>query len=1008
MAFGYWLTTSSNTAQALADTLPQGTTPNQPVATPNPNSSTVQITFSQASSKTGHVPIVKYALNRYASSGGSEVTNVGSCAAPSGGSVTCTESDVPDGNWVYTDTPTYGTNWTGSESAKSPTVLVDTTAPTNDLSLSSQSGGGSFLSGTTVYYQGSTAGSFTITNALSDSGSGPASSTFPTLGGTATGWSHTASTASSPRGGPYVSTTFSWGNGTTSGPTETVTGTDNVGNTNSGTTLTFVNDSTAPVNDLSLSGQSGGGSFLSGTTVYYHGSTAGSFTITNALSDSGSGPASSTFPTLGGIASGWTHTANTDTASPYVSNTFSWGNGTTSSPSETVTGTDNVGNTVTTTLTFVNDSTAPVNDLSLSGQSGGGSFLSGTTVYYHGSTAGSFTITNALSDSGSGPASSTFATLGGSKTGWSSTTSTVSSPTGGPYVSTTFSWGNGTTSGPTETVTGTDNVGNTVTTTLTFVNDSTAPVNDLSLSGQSGGGSFLSGTTVYYQGSTAGSFTITNALSDSGSGPASSTFPTLGGTATGWSHTANTDTASPYVSNTFSWGNGTTSGPTETVTGTDNVGNTNSGTTLTFVNDSTAPVNDLSLSGQSGGGSFLSGTTVYYHGSTVGSFTITNALSDSGSGPASSTFPTLGGIASGWTHTANTDTASPYVSNTFSWGNGTTSSPSETVTGTDNVGNTVTTTLTFVNDSTAPVNDLSLSGQSGGGSFLSGTTVYYHGSTAGSFTITNALSDSGSGPASSTFATLGGSKTGWSSTTSTVSSPTGGPYVSTTFSWGNGTTSGPTETVTGTDNVGNTVTTTLTFVNDSTAPVNDLSLSGQSGGGSFLSGTTVYYQGSTAGSFTITNALSDSGSGPASSTFPTLGGSGYRLAPHGQHRHRVALRVEHLQLGQRHNQWSDRDGHRHRQRGQHQLWDHADLRQRLHGSGERPVLERSERRRLVPLGHHRLLPRLDRGVLHDHQRPERLRLWPGLEHLPDPWWDRKRLDPHGQHRHRLALRVEHL
>ena len=386
-----------------------------------------------------------------------------------------------------------------------------------------------------------------------------------------------------------------------------------------------------------------------------------------------------------------------------MSNTFSWGNGTASSPSETVTGTDNVGNTVTTTLTFVNDSTAPVNDLSLSGQSGGGSFLSGTTVYYHGSTAGSFTITNALSNSGSGPASSTFPTLGGSKTGWSSTTSTVSSPTGGPYVSTTFSWGNGTTSGPTETVTGTDNVGNTVTTTLTFVNDSTAPVNDLSLSGQSGGGSFLSGTTVYYQGSTAGSFTITNALSDSGSGPASSTFPTLGGTGYRLEPQAPiADTTSPYVSTTFSWGNGTTSGPTETVTGTDNVGNTNSGTTLTFVNDSTAPVNDLSLSAQSGGGSFLSGTTVYYHGSTAGSFTITNALSDSGSGPASSTFPTFGGIASGWTHTANTDTASPYVSNTFSWGNGTTSSPSETVTGTDNVGNTVTTTLTFVNDSTAP------------------------------------------------------------------------------------------------------------------------------------------------------------------------------------------------------------------------------------------------------------------------------------------------------------------
>ncbi len=348
------------------------------------------------------------------------------------------------------------------------------------------------------------------------------------------------------------------------------------------------------------------------------------------------------------------------------------------------------------------------------------------------------------------------------------------------------------------------------------------------------------------------------------------------------------------MSTTFSWGNGTTSSPTETVTGTDNVGNTNSGTQLTFVNDSTAPVNDLSLSGQSGGGSFLSGTTVYYHGSTAGSFTLTNALTDSGSGPASSTFPTLGGATSGWSHTASTDTTSPYVSTTFNWGNGTTSSPTETVTGTDNAGNTVTTTLTFVNDSTAPVNDLSLSGQSGGGSFLSGTTVYYHGSTAGSFTITNALTDSGSGPASSTFASLGGSKTGWSFTTSTVSSPTGGPYVSTTFNWGNGTTSS-----------------------------------------------------------------------------------------------------------------TDRDSHRHRQRRQHGH-DHADLRERLHGAREQPVPERSERWRLVPLGHHRLLPGLHRGLLHPHQRLDRLWLRPGLEHLPDPWWGHERLEPHGQHRHHFALRVDHL
>ena len=202
-AFAFWATTdSSNPGQALADTLPQGATPNQPVATPNPNSDTVQLAFSQVSTTTDHASITDYTLNRYAASGGSEAMDVGSCSAPSGGSVTCTETDVPDGNWVYTDTPTYATNWVGTESAKSPAVTVDTTPPVNNLSLSGQSGGGSFLSGNTVYYHGSTTGSFTITNALSDSGSGPASTTYPTLSGTTSGWSHTASTDAT---SPYVS-----------------------------------------------------------------------------------------------------------------------------------------------------------------------------------------------------------------------------------------------------------------------------------------------------------------------------------------------------------------------------------------------------------------------------------------------------------------------------------------------------------------------------------------------------------------------------------------------------------------------------------------------------------------------------------------------------------------------------------------------------------------------------------------------------------------------------------
>jgi hypothetical protein len=43
------------------------------------------------------------------------------------GTITCTESSVPDGTWQYTDTPTYAANWVGTESAMSKPVTVNTT-----------------------------------------------------------------------------------------------------------------------------------------------------------------------------------------------------------------------------------------------------------------------------------------------------------------------------------------------------------------------------------------------------------------------------------------------------------------------------------------------------------------------------------------------------------------------------------------------------------------------------------------------------------------------------------------------------------------------------------------------------------------------------------------------------------------------------------------------------------------------------------------------------------------
>ena len=138
-----------------------------------------------------------------------------------------------------------------------------------------------------------------------------------------------------------------------------------------------------------------------------------------------------------------------------------------------------------------------------------------------------------------------------------------------------------------------DNAGNTETANTTHIKlDNVAPANSLALTNKTGG-SFVGGSTVYYRGAAVGSFSIQNTVSDATSGAASSTFPALGGTATGWTHTTpdvkTTPSGGPYVSNLFSWSAGTNSSPTEAVTGADAAGNTTTAPSLTFTNDSTAP-----------------------------------------------------------------------------------------------------------------------------------------------------------------------------------------------------------------------------------------------------------------------------------------------------------------------------------------------------------------------------------------------------------------------------------
>ena len=87
-------------------------------------------------------------------------------------------------------------------------VFNDVTPPTNTITLASATG--AYLAGTTLYYRPAAAGSFTLSSAVADGGSGPDSATYPAVG--QAGWTHALETVSTPAGGPYASSAFSWTN----------------------------------------------------------------------------------------------------------------------------------------------------------------------------------------------------------------------------------------------------------------------------------------------------------------------------------------------------------------------------------------------------------------------------------------------------------------------------------------------------------------------------------------------------------------------------------------------------------------------------------------------------------------------------------------------------------------------------------------------------------------------------------------------------------------------------
>src|SRR4029079_17809577 len=291
-----------------------------------------------------------------------------------------------------------------------------------------------------------------------------------------------------------------------------------------------------------------------------------------------------------------------------------------------------------------------------------------------------------------------------------------------------------------------DNVGNSTTSSVsnTAKVDNAGPTNSLSLtSGSPAGASYKSGNTIFYRGaqSGGGSFKIRNAVSDTASGPASSATAALGGTSTGWTHTGSplsTPPGAPYDSNTFTWAQGTTSSPTEDVTGADAAGNTTAAATLTFVNDSAAP----------SGGAVLSVTGAAASGAVTSSY---DTDGDFAIGTRTDYTETPSGSESGLVSSTLVRTSATYTSPNAcgAFGSATTivGSPNQTglttgcyrytLTGTDNVGNAVSIQTTVKVDTSDPSFSLSFANLTGA-TARNGTRIYFMPNAAGggSFDVT--------------------------------------------------------------------------------------------------------------------------------------------------------------------------------------------------------------------------------------------------------------------------------
>ena len=467
-AYAFWPASGGGTATGSTATL--GAASN---VLASGSLSTVGVSWTSATTPSG-ATLTGYYVTRY--TGATPSSACGTVAGSVGtylgaGATSCSDTGLVNGTYAYTVTAVFRT-W-DIESAQSNQVVVnvDGTGPSLALTMAPGATNAS-MTGSSLYFRPSAAGSVSLNLAVTDSFSGPASATFPALA--TAGWTHAAETVTTGSGSAptitYTSSPFTWTAGASTPSPATITGRD-VANNPSTVGVAFVPDSTAPT---------GGSLTVNSVAASAAGSTSlnktGSFTIgarVDYASDTGSGVASSVL------------TRDSATLVAGTCGTFGGPAVLSGSPAQsgltngcyrfTLAGTDKVGN-VTSVSTIVKvDTVAPTQTLSyVSGTAT--SYLANNRLYFKQTAAGSFVLASTVVDNESGPASATFPVI--ATTGWTHNAEVVSTPAGAPsatYPSTTWSWTAGASTPASKTVTATDAASNTLATTLAFTKDVTAP-----------------------------------------------------------------------------------------------------------------------------------------------------------------------------------------------------------------------------------------------------------------------------------------------------------------------------------------------------------------------------------------------------------------------------------------------------------------------------------------------------------------------------------------------------